>query len=283
MHIRKFYHLDKSIDMQKGGGYMMNEEKKYVEKALLASVKFSDRQLGFFEKGETVCLDIEFPTDAKEEQTLILDVVNGWGQRVMREEIILQTGSLKTVRTLGSFPLGWYRLTLTRAGESVALNEYLAFVVVVPMAERDTRLGTVAADVAAEYSPETMALGREFVHTLKLQGFDFIRERTDICKWNEQNLNYRKQIRDAGIGVISSSTNDRGSMPRIKDIDLRNIYKTYKNGPALNEITNEIYELQNEPDLCFGSPALPDTLTAYSKAAVIGLMDSGYDPLVAMS
>ena len=261
----------------------MNGENKCSENALIASVNFSDRRLGFFEKGESVSLDIKLSKEIAEDQRLLLEVVNGWGRLVMREEIVLQAGDCRAVKMLGSFPLGWYRITLKKAGEDVVLNEYLAFVVVVPMADRAARNSTIAADVAAEYSPETMALGEEFVNTIKLQGIDFIRERSDIRKWDDTCLNYRKQIKEAGIQVISTSTNHRASMPSIKEMDLLNIYDLYKNGPSLNEITNEIYEMQNEPDLTHGSPALPDTLTAYTKAAMIGLSDSGYDPLLAMS
>ena len=254
-----------------------------MKKEGIMEVGFSDRRLGFYERGEQVWLKVCFAERLRENRVYTLEITDAWGNMVKKLSLCGDMGAENICAALGEFPLGWYRLFLRPSDGGEEINDYLAFVVVVPMSERKTRNGTIAADVAAEYSTSTMSLGEEFINTIKLQGFDFIRERTDICKWNEQNLNYRKQIRDAGIGVISSSTNDRGAMPRIKEIDLRSIYNTYKAGPALNEITNEIYEMQNEPDLCYGSPALPDTLTAYTKAAVIGLLDSGCDPLIAMS
>ena len=244
---------------------------------------FSDRKLGFYESGEKTAVEICFSGKTDEKKEYILEIINAWGNIEKTLSLGADAGAETISADLGSFPIGWYRLILRACAGGEEINDYLAFVVVVPMAERRTKNGTVAADVAAEYEPKTMAFGEEFVRTVKLQGIDFIRERSDICKWNDMNLKYRKQIKDAGIGVISTSTNHRASMPTIREMDLLNIYGMYKQGPALNEIQNDIYEMQNEPDLSYSNPALPDTLTAYTKAAMIGLSDSGYDPLLAMS
>ena len=92
----------------------MNGENKCSENALIASVNFSDRRLGFFEKSESVSLDIKLSKEIAEDQRLLLEVVNGWGQLVMREEIVLQAGDCRAVKMLGSFPLGWYRITLKK-------------------------------------------------------------------------------------------------------------------------------------------------------------------------
>ena len=254
-----------------------------MKKEGIEKVGFSDRRLGFYESGEKTAFEICFSGKTEERKEYILEIINAWGKTEKTLPLGAEAGAEKISVDLGSFPIGWYRLVLRAHEGGEEINDYLAFVVVIPVAERHTKSGTIAADVAAEYEPKTMAFGEEYVRTIKLQGIDFIRERSDIRKWDDTCLNYRKQIKEAGIQVISTSTNHRASMPSIKEMDLLNIYDLYKNGPSLNEITNDIYEMQNEPDLTHGSPALPDTLTAYTKAAMIGLSDSGYDPLLAMS
>lgn len=254
---------------------MKNEE--------IAAITFSDRRLGFYESFEDVLFEMDFADALSNAREYLLEIKDSWGKTV--KEVLLQAeiGQDKLIAELGRFPLGWYRLYLRKKDSEDVINDYMAFIVTVPVSERKYRDTTVAADVAAEYEPQTMAFGEEFVRTLKLQGFDWIRGRTNICKWDDEILRFRKQITDAGIKVTSLSTNDMYNMPKIKSMDLRDTYRTYKVGPSLNEISSEMYELQNESDLFFNTPALPDSLTAYSKAAVIGLMDSGKNPFVSMT
>ena len=249
----------------------------------IAAITFSDRRLGFYEKNESVLFEVSFLHELLEDKVYFLEIKNGWNVTFADLALKAEKGADKLTVDLGQFPLGWYRLYLRAQKESQELNDYMAFVVTVPTSSRRFKDTTIAADVAAEYEPKTMAYGEEFVRTLKLQGFDLIRGRTNICKWNDQTLCFRKQITDAGIKVTSVSTNDMHNMPKIRSMDLRDTYRTYKEGPSLNEIASEMYELQNESDLFFANPALPDTLTAYSKAAVIGLMDSDAKPFVSMT
>lgn len=249
----------------------------------ITEITFSDRMLGFFENFESVCFEIVFKEKLTEAKKYTLEIIDGWGKTAEKLTIKADVGLASVKEDLGTFPIGWYRLYLrVRDGEE-EINDYMAFIVTVPVSDRKYKDTTLAADVAAEYEPKTMAFGEEFIRTLSLQGFDWIRGRSNICKWDEQVLEFRKKVTDAGIKVTSLSTNDMHNMPKIRSMDLRDTYKTYKEGPSLNSIKSEMYELQNESDLFFANPALPDTLTAYSKAAVIGLMDSEACPLVSMT
>lgn len=253
------------------------------EKALISSITFSDRKLGFYERDEIVLLEINYSEPRKDDIDYRIEITNGYGNVVKSEIVKAGKGEDKTVFVLGKFPLGWYRLNLTMADNSCTLNDYMAFVVVVAMSEREGLKKSVSADVAAEYEPKVLGLGDELVRTLLLQGFDWIRGRTNMTKWDEQIIEYREKIHKAGFKVTSSSTDDMHNMPKIKTMDLRDIYRKYKDAPDLNPITNEMYELQNESDLFFDTPALPDSITAYSKAAFIGLSDSGCDTLFSMT
>lgn len=253
------------------------------EKALISTITFSDRKLGFYERNEIVLLQIDYTEPRGADIAYHLVITDGYGQTVRDDTILAKKGESQSVFVLGHYPLGWYRIHLTLNGGTDALCEYMAFVVVVALPEREGLQRSVSADVAAEYEPKTMAFGDEFVRTLRLQGFDWIRSRTNMTAWDKQTTEYRERIREAGFKVTSTSTDDMRNMPHIKTMDLRNVYRKYKDAPGLNPITNEMYELQNESDLFFDAPALPDSLCAYSKAAFIGLSDSGCAPLLSMT
>ena len=128
-----------------------------------------------------------------------------------------------------------------------------------------------------------MELGDEFVRSLELLGFSWLRERSDMVKWNDQITKYRETLSTTGIKVTSVSIDDRNAMPKIRDLDLRDTYIKYKDAPALNPVANDMYEIHNETDFAFDHPPLPDTHTAYCKAAFIGLIDSGIDALTSMT
>ena len=252
------------------------------EKARISRITFSDRYLGFYERWESVLLEIFYTEKRTEDYTYTLEIIDGWGELYRTETVTVRNGEEGHVVNLGEFPLGWYRLLL-KSGNGEVFNEYLAFVVTAALSERGDAAETLATDVAAEYEPRTMALGEEFVRSLKLQGFLWLRGRTDMKRWVDQVIEYRQRLRDAGFKVTSASTDDMNNLPKIKDMDLCDIYTKYKNAPALNPVVNKMYEIQNEADLFFHAPPLPDTHTSYCKAAFIGLLDSGIDALTSMT
>lgn len=253
------------------------------EKKKIRSVSFADRRIGYFERHEKVLMEIAFFEKRSEPYAYTVEITDGWGEVFLSRRTVAEKGCDRCVVDLGQFPIGWYRISLQSESGDV-FNDYFAFAVTVSLSERarleDTTLGT---DVAAEYEPNTMELGDEFVRSLKLLGFPWLRERTNMVKWEPWVLEYRERIKSAGFKVTSASTDDMNALPRIKDMDLRDIYSKYKNAPALNPVTNEMYEIQNEADLFFHAPPLPDTHTAYCKAAFIGLLDSGIDTLTSMT
>ena len=253
-----------------------------IEKAKINKISFSDRYLGFYERSESVFFEISYTEIRTEDYTYTLEIIDSWGNSFRTKTIIAKEGEEKCVTDLGQFPLGWYRLFL-RSKNNEIFNEYLAFVVTVDLTERTMIAETLATDVAAEYEPKTMSLGDEFVRSLMLQGFPWLRGRTNMNKWDDQITEYREKLRDAGFKITSASTDDMNNLPKIREMDLRDIYLKYKNAPSLNSVTNEMYEIQNEADLFFHAPPLPDTHTSYCKAAFIGLLDSDIAPLTSMT
>ena len=254
-----------------------------TEKASIEKISFSDRYLGLYERGERVFLEVDYKSAREGDYTYYLKLTDGWGNICHERKIVAKAGDEKCIADLGEFDLGWYRVSLeSESGE--VFNEYMAFAVVVALGERDkyddTTLGT---DVAAEYEPKTMALGDEFIRSLKLLGFPWLRSRTDMRDWAEQVREYRRKLKQEGFKVTSVSTDDMHAMPQIRSMDLRDTYTKYKNAPALNDVKNEMYEIQNEADLFFKTPPLPDTLAAYTKAAFIGLLDSEPQALTSMT
>ena len=259
-------------------GSVFEYEKKKIRK-----VSFFDRKIGYFERQEKVLMEIAFFEKRSESYAYTIEITDGWGKVFLTRRTVAERGCDRCIVDLGQFPVGWYRIFLQSESGDV-FNDYFAFVVTVSLSERaelgDTTLGT---DVAAEYEQKTMELGDEFVRSLKLLGFPWLRGRTNMVKWDPQVSEYREKLKSAGFKVTSSSTDDMNSLPNIRKIDLRDIYLKYKEAPEKNTVVNEMYEIQNEADLFFHAPPLPDTHTAYCKAAFIGLLDSGIDTLTSMT
>lgn len=264
------------------GEQNMNSVFEY-EKSRIVDISFFDRYLGCYEAHERVILEINYCEKRVEEYVYRLEITDGWGNVVLTRRVVAEKGCDKCISDIGFFPVGWYRLELKSENDEV-FNDYMAFAVTVKLSDRakfdDTTLGT---DVAAEYEGRTMELGDEFIRSLKLLGFPWLRGRTDMNKWSEQVTEYRQAIKRAGFKMTSVSTDDMKAIPNIRNIDLLEIYKKYMAAPALNETQNDMYEIQNEADLCFSAPPLPDSHTAYCKAAFIGLLDSGIDALTSMT
>lgn len=253
------------------------------EKKKIKHIAFSDRKIGYFERRENVFMEIAFFEKRNESYSYVVDITDGWGKVFLTRRITAERGEDKCIVDLGAFPVGWYRISIQSDSREV-FNDYFAFVVTVNLSEReDIDESTLGTDVAAEYEPQTMELGDEFIRSLKLLGFPWLRGRTDMVKWSREILKYRENLRDAGFKVTSVSTDDMHNIPKIKEMDLRDTYRKYKDAPALNSVTNEMYEIQNEADLFFSTPPLPDTHTAYCKAAFIGLLDSGVDAFTSMT
>ena len=253
------------------------------EKKKIKNVSFFDRKIGYFERREKVLMEIAFFEKRIESYAYTIEITDGWGEVFLTRRTVAERGCDRCIVDLGHFPIGWYRITLqSESGE--VFNDYFAFAVTVNLSERcELEDTTLATDVAAEYEPKTMELGDEFVRSLKLLGFPWLRGRTNMTKWGEQVTEYRERLKAAGFKVTSASTDDMYNLPKIREMDLRDTYQKYKDAPAKNAITNEMYEIQNEADLFFSHPPLPDTHTAYCKAAFIGLLDSGVDAFTSMT
>lgn len=253
------------------------------EKRKIKSISFFDRRIGYFERQEKVLVEIAFNEKRSGAYSYTLEITDGWGESFLTRRVSAERGSERCIVDLGAFPLGWYRIAL-KAGSGEIFNDFFAFAVTANLSEREgLDSETLGTDVAAEYEPRAMELGDEFIRSLKLLGFPWLRGRTNMRKWTPEVAKYKEGLRDAGFNVTSVSTDDMHAMPKIKEMDLRDTYLKYKNAPSLNSVTNQMYEIHNEADLFFNTPPLPDTHTAYCKAAFIGLLDSGADPLTAMT
>ena len=253
------------------------------EKRKIKSISFFDRRIGYFERQEKVLVEIAFNEKRSGAYSYTLEITDGWGESFLTRRVSAERGSERCIVDLGAFPLGWYRIAL-KAGSGEVFNDFFAFAVTANLSEREgLDSETLGTDVAAEYEPRAMELGDEFIRSLKLLGFPWLRGRTNMRKWTPEVTKYKEGLRDAGFNVTSVSTDDMHAMPKINEMDLRDTYLKYKNAPSLNSVTNQMYEIHNEADLFFNTPPLPDTHTAYCKAAFIGLLDSGADPLTAMT
>ncbi len=250
------------------------------EKENIVSVGFADRKLGFFETAEEIVLVIKYKDVRAENGNFSLSLTDAWGELYKTYEVTAQAGARETLFSLGSFgKAGFYRLHLTLAGKTEDINDYLAIAVCHAHGQLD---GTVAADVAAEYEPRALAVTDELIKSLKLQGFDYIRGRGAPGGFEKAVLQYREKLEKAGIRQTTVNTKDMLSFPKIRELDLRRAYRYFKELKEKDPVDSAMVELQNEAELFFNAPPLPDSLAAYSKAAAIGLHDSEADSLFAM-
>ena len=233
---------------------------------------FSDRKLGFFERGEHIRLKVDPSSCATKAET-----VDAWGEKYAEYEIDGENLSL------GEYPVGWYRIFLKNGEGERIDHSYIAFTVTVPMSERYKGETCFATDVAGEYSDSTMDLAEEIIKSVKLQGFELIRGRCNIDLCDAKVLGYRQKLRNNGLKTMDVAMNGHDQMPRIADIDLRDVYNLFRSSLDREGIViSDVVELVNEPDLAFGHPALPDAMTAYCKAAFLGISDSSPSPNAAM-
>lgn len=234
-------------------------------------VSFADRKIGFFELGEPITLKIGSWAFAS-----TLETVDAWGKAYAEHKICGDR------LVLEGYPVGWYRIFLkNKFGERID-HEYIAFTVTVPESARYKDESCFATDIAGEYEPKTMEIAEDIIRATKLQGFKLTRGRTNVGEWEDRVLEYRRKVRDGGLDTMAVAMNHYSSMPKIAEIDLRDIYTLFKDSQTYNDVVSEIVELVNEPDLMYSSPALPDALTAYCKAAFLGISDSEPSPNAAM-
>ena len=235
-------------------------------------LKFIDRHIGMFEIGEQIVICCGEDAIGKSIETR-----DGWGELVNTHKIVGRETLLE------GYGVGWYRVYLKdESGERVE-SEYIAFTVTVPYASRYKGESCFATDIAGEYEPLAIQLADEVVRGAKLQGFELARGRSSTSKWSENLLEYRKKLKEGGMKTLNVMMNGYDSMPNIRNIDLFNVYKTFRDAPEQNEVENDIVELCNEPDLMIANPALPDALAAYQKMSFIGVADSKGNPYACMS
>ncbi len=251
----------------------------------IASLAFTDRKLGFFEDGEAVEVKLTLAENTEENEKYVIMLSDPYGKAVSEYSFEVEKGSNSANISFGVHSIGWYRVRLCSAldSERRELNEYLAFAVLEKLEHRTTVDGAIGSDVAVEYEPRVIAVYEELVRSLKLQGFDFIRSRIVQSHSRELTAAYRALLKRSGIRQTVHTTAHMYDMPKVRDIDFRNIYNYYKNVDGLDISRSDIYEIQNESDLFYDHPPLPDTLTAYSKAAAIGMSDSGTDSVISMT
>ncbi len=250
------------------------------ERDNILSVGFADRTLGFFEVHEEVVLVIRYREVRTEATDFCLTLTDAWKKQACSCEIHADAGQEETLFSLGRFSeAGFYRLHLTLKEGGEDLNAYLAIALCWDHRPLD---GTIAADVAAEYEPKALSVTDELIRSLKLQGFDYIRGRGAPGGFEKAVLQYREKLEKAGIRQTTVNTKDMLSFPKIRELDLRRAYRYFKELKEKDPVDSAMVELQNEADLFFHAPPLPDSLAAYSKAAAIGLCDSEANSLFSM-
>lgn len=282
-----YFRSDRNDPISGSGKYSSYIDYFDVEKATssdlkLTKVKFSDRLIGFYENTENVVLELDYSMKLDKEKKYSLYIEDAWKRPVMDKEIVAGTGD-KALFALGRFKNGWYRIYVKdESGKLV--NDYMAFTVVTPLKDRTNKDSSIATDVAATYDYYCMDMPEEIARVLKLQGFNWIRERANTWYKREDAENKMlEEEKKQGFNITSITEYKYGEVNKIKEFDLYDVYKDFRDVTKLNPALVDMYEFQNEPDLWKRPPELPDSQIAMHKAITIGLLDSGEDPYVAMA
>lgn len=238
----------------------------------MVKLSFKDRHIGMFELGEQIILCCDADAIGH-----VIEIRDGWGRVVNSYKI--ESGET----ALEGYGVGWYRIYVKDENGEKVESEYIAYTVTVPYASRYKGETCFATDIAGEYEPLAIQLADEVVRGAKLQGFELARGRSSTYKWSESLLEYRKKLKAGGMKTLNVMMNGYESMPKIRELNLFDMYKTFRDAPELNEVENDIVEFCNEPDFMRSLPALPDALAAYQKMSFIGVADSKGAPYACMS
>ncbi len=264
-------------------GKILIRELGEKEKEIIEWIGFSDRILGFFEASEGVSISIKYKQKREGDQAYRIVLTDPYGRAAAEKQFRAVRGAETVSVELGIFQLGWYKIHIMLSESDDDLNDYLAFAVMPNVSERIDLSGNICADAAAEHDGNILEVSGEFVHSLKLMGFSFVRGRRELRQWGDDTKNYRSLLKENGIMITAITMHNQEEIPNFGSVDLCETYKEIKAAASDPNALADMIEIHNNSDVCFDLPSLPDTLTAYTKAISIALSDTDAKPYVAMT
>ena len=253
----------------------------------LESVKL-DNSAGMYEENKNVKVEFEYSASTPEIQRYNLEITDFWNREVQKSVVTVNKGVDTYELSLGSFPIGWYRLRISDEKTNMEVNEYMAFSVVVSYSKRgNISDSTIAADcaMAQDYRIEKLDNWEENFHDLaKLSGIKWLRTRTEGKRSNAMMKRFGYMMKDRGLNQLALTA------PRVlKDLtmtgDLFDIgYNDWKITAEWYEDTLGTLEVINEADLGnAGNKGGSERYAAFYKAAAIGIADSKNRPYQTMT
>lgn len=252
------------------------------------SVTLEDHALGIYEENEEIRVKFEYTTAAPEAQRYNMKITDLWDREVTTGEITVRAGADSHVLSIGTFPVGWYRLRLTDASTGMAVNDYMAFSVVVSYSKRPKiEDSAIAADSAIGYtnSLQTLPNYKEQFHDLaKLAGLKWLRTRT-AGKYSSTTMkDFGYMMKDRGISQLALTASNAMADKTMTGDLITTGYQHWKEMAEWYEDTLGVLEVVNEMDLVgMGAPGGAERYAALYKAAAIGISDAENSPYKSMT
>lgn len=246
-------------------------------------------ELGVFTEGSTVSYDVQYGYMDDQEHRLNLSVTDYWGADVFNDTITVPAYARKKTLYLGQLDTGWYSLKISDGDNVLASSSFSVIPVSTVKKEDETPFGMDAA-LAWLVSADKVT---PYANALKSAGVNWIRDR---FRWREL---------EATKGVYDFSNMDKVVDAQCKDLNILEVFHdvpnwSKPNGTTLSEDLFDIYnfakafgehydgrvsglEIFNEVDSEGYNLDTAEKYSAFTKAALIGLSDSGADIVKAPS
>lgn len=246
-------------------------------------------ELGVFTEGGSVTYDVEYGYMDGGAHQLQLCVTDYWGAEVINDTLTVPAYARKKTLNLGRMDTGWYSLKISDDDNVLVTSSFSVIPVSTVKKEDETPFGMDAALAwlvsADKITPYTKAV--------KAAGITWIRDR---FRWREL---------EATKGVYNFTNLDKVIEAEYKDMNILEVFHdvpdwSKPNGATLSEDLFDVYnfakafgkhydgkvsglEIFNEVDSENYNLDTAEKYSAFTKAALIGLSDSGADMVKAPS
>ncbi len=247
-------------------------------------------ELGVFTEGGSVSYDVEYGYMDGEAHKLKLCVTDYWGAEVINDEITVPAYARKKVLNLGRMENGWYSLKISDDYDNVLASSSFSVIPVSTVKKSDETPFGMDAALAWLVSSDKIT---PYANAIKAAGVNWIRDR---FRWREL---------ESTKGVYDFSKMDKVVDAQCKDLNILEVFHdvpnwSKPNGTTLSEDLFDIYnfakefgkhydgkvsglEIFNEVDSESYNLDTAEKYSAFTKAALIGLSDSGADMVKAPS
>ncbi len=245
----------------------------------LEKVSLADTSAGVFEENNPVRLMFDYTAPTPEACSYSINITDFWNRNVLNEIITVKKGVESYTLSLGTFPIGWYRIRLKDLQSDSELGDYLAFSVVVSYSKRgNISDSSIAADSDIAWNGNISKLKnykKDYHDMAKLCGIKWLRTRTAGKYSSQSNMDYGYMMKERGLNQLAlTAVSTMGDQSATQDLFTYG-YDLWKQHAQWYGDTLGALEVVNEADLSSNaSLGSAERYAAYYKAAAIGISDA---------